>query len=123
MTDYNYILAMKEDIRNYIECECDLMEYDDVDDAYDELYDCLLMSDTVTGNASGSYTFNTYKAEEYLCHNMDLLINACYEFGQPVGDAVERGAEYCDMTIRIHLLSSVLYGVLEELNDEYDYWD
>ena len=123
MTDYNYILAMEDDIRDHIECECDLMDYDDMDNAYDDLYDRLLMSDTVTGNASGSYTFNTYKAEEYLCHNMDLLINACYEFGQSIGDAVERGAEYCDVTIRCHLLSSVLYDVLEELNDKNDYWE
>lgn len=123
MTDYNYILAMEDDIRDYIENECDLMDYDDMDNAYDDLYDRLLMSDTVTGNASGSYTFSTYKAEEYLCHNMELLINACYEFGQSLGDAVERGAEYCDVTIRVHLLSSVLYNVLEELNNENDYWD
>lgn len=123
MTDYNYILAMENDIRDYIENECDLMDYDDMDNAYDDLYDRLLMSDTVTGNASGSYTFSTYKAEEYLCHNMELLINACYEFGQALGDAVERGAEYCDVTIRCHLLGSVLYEVLEELNDKYDYWE
>ena len=123
MTDYNYVLAMEDDIRNYIENECDLMDYEDMDDAYNVLYDELWMDDSVTGNASGSYTFNTYKAEEYLCHNMDLLINACDEFGQSLGDAVERGAEYCDVTIRCHLLSSVLYDVLENLNDENDYWD
>ena len=123
MTDYNYILAMEDDIRNYIENECDLMDYDDMDSAYDDLYDALLMSDTVTGNASGSYTFSTYKAEEYLCHNMELLICACNEFGLSLGDAVESGAEYCDVTIRCHLLGSVLYSVLEELNANNDYWD
>lgn len=123
MTDYNYILAMEEDIRDYIEDECDLMEYDDMDSAYNKLYDELWMDDGVTGNASGSYTFNTYKAEEYLCHNMYLLVDACDDFGQPLGDAVERGAEYCDVTIRCYLLSSVLYGVLEELNDENEYWE
>ena len=123
MTDYNYILAMEDDIRDYIKCECDLTDYRDIDNAYDDLYDALLMSDSVTGNASGSYTFNTYKAEEYLCHNMDLLIYACNEFGESLGDAVERGAEYCDVTIRCHLLSSVLYEVLEELNDENEYWE
>ena len=123
MTDYNYILAMEDDIRNYLEYDYDFLDYDDFDSAYDELYNKLWMSDSVTGNASGSYTCNTYKAEEYLCHNMELLINACYQFGQSIGDAVERGAEYCDVTIRCHLLSSVLYGVLEELNDKYNYWD
>ena len=73
MTTYNYTLAMEDDIRDYIENECDLMDYKDMDDAYNALYDELWMDDGVTGNASGSYTFNNYKAEEYLCHNMDLL--------------------------------------------------
>ena len=123
MTDYNYILAMEKDIRDYIEYEHDLHDYDDFDSAYDDLYNMLWASDSVTGNASGSYTFNTYKAEEYLCHNMELLIYACNEFGLSVSDAVERGAEYCDVTIRCYLLGSVLYDVLEELNDENGYWD
>lgn len=123
MTDYNYVLAMKDDIRNYLEYEYNLLDYDDFDSAYDALYDRLWMSDSVTGNASGSYTCNTYKAEEYLCHNMELLIYACNEFGLSVGDAVESGAEYCDVTIRCHLLGSVLSEVLDELNHRYEYWD
>lgn len=123
MTDYNYILAMEDDIRDHIECECDLTDYDNMDGAYNELYDALWVDDSVTGNASGSYTFNRYKAEEYLCHNMDLLEYACNDFGQSLGDAVERGAEYCDVTIRCYLLSSVLYDVLEELNDKHNYWE
>lgn len=123
MTIYNYILAMENDIRDYIENECDLMGYDTMDDAYNALYDEFWMSDCVTGNASGSYTFNTYKAEEYLCHNMDLLADACDLFGQSLGDAVECGAEHCDVTIRCYLLSDVLYETLEELNNENNYWD
>lgn len=123
MTTYNYTLAMEDDIRDYIENECDLMDYKDMDDAYNALYDELWMDDGVTGNASGSYTFNNYKAEEYLCHNMDLLEDACDEFGQSLGYAVESGAEYCDVTIRCHLLSSVLWEVLNELNDQYEYWE
>ena len=54
---------------------------------------------------------------------MDLLEYACNEFGQSLGDAVERGAEYCDVTIRCYLLSGVLDDVLKELNDENEYWD
>lgn len=46
-----------------------------------------------------------------------------YNYILAMEDAVERGAEYCDVTIRCHLLSSVLYDVLEELNDKYNYWD
>ena len=82
------------------------------------LNDELWIDDQVTGNASGSYTFNTWEAEENLCHNMDLLAEACDEFGQDVGEAVKRGAEYCDVTIRCYLLGSAISEAIDELEAE-----
>lgn len=123
MTTYNYYDAMENDIREYIENECDLMDYNDMDSAFDTLYDALWITDSVTGNASGSYTFSTYEAEENLCHNMDLLIEACHDFGVSFGDVVEHGAEYCDVTIRCYLLAGVLWDILNELNDQHEYWE
>lgn len=123
MSTYNYYENMKSDILDAIEDCHDLTEYDSMDDAYNSLHDDLWIYDGVTGNASGSYTFSTYTAEENLCHNMDLLVDACDEFGQSICDAIERGAEHCDVTIRCYLLCSVLSEVLDELNDEYEYWD
>lgn len=125
MTTYNYYHEMKSDITDIIEYDYndDLREFDNFDSAYEYLYDNFWMNDGVTGNASGSYTFSTYTAEENLCHNMDLLVNACDEFGQSICDAIERGAEYCDVTIRCYLLGSVLSEVLDELNEQYEYWD
>ena len=76
--------------------------------------DSLWVDDSVTGNASGSYTFSTWQAEENLCHNMDELEDACDEFGQDIGEAVKHGAEYCDVTIRCYLLSQVIDEVLED---------
>lgn len=88
-------------------------------DALEEyLNDELWIDDQVTGNASGSYTFNTWKAEENLCHNMSLLEEACDEFGQDVGEAVKRGAEYCDVTIRCYLLGSAIAEAIDELEKE-----
>lgn len=78
----------------------------------------LWVDDQVTGNASGSYTFSTWQAEENLCHNMDLLEEACDEFGQDVGEAVKRGAEYCDVTIRCYLLGSAISEAIDELENE-----
>lgn len=123
MTTYDYYEKLKSDILESIECYHDITEYDSMDDAYNSLYDDLWIDDGVTGNASGSYTFSTYTAEENLCHNMDLLVDACNEFGQSICDAIERGAEYCDVTIRCHLLGSVLSEVLDELNYKYEYWE
>ena len=56
MERYNYIEHLKEDINNFIEENKNL--------SFDELYDTMFTSDTITGNASGSYTFSTWKAEE-----------------------------------------------------------
>ena len=45
-------------------------------DFAEKLYDELWIDDSVTGNASGSYTCNAYEAEEYIAHNLDLLAEA-----------------------------------------------
>lgn len=82
------------------------------------LNDELWIDDQVTGNGSGSYTFNTWEAEENLCQNMDLLVEACDEFGQDVGEAVRRGPEYCDVTIRCYLLGGAISEAIDELEAE-----
>lgn len=82
------------------------------------LNDELWTEDSVTGNGCGSYTFNTYTAEENLCHNHDLLEEACNEFGQDIGQAVKEGAEFCDVTIRCYLLSQAIEEAITELEKE-----
>ncbi len=106
MKKYNYFKSMKEDIKEY------LKETDERD--FDTLYDSMFIDDSITGNASGSYTFSTYEAEENICHNLDLLKEACDEFCCSIPD----GAEACDVTIRCYLLGQVLTEVLEELQEE-----
>lgn len=121
MTTYNYFEAVKEDVKNYIENEIDIKEAleiaEDVDRLKDNLYDDLFCNDSVTGNASGSYTFNTWQAEENLCHNMGLLKEALEEFGCDI-DYLEKGAEACDVTIRCYLLASAISEVIDELGLE-----
>ena len=105
--EYNYYESMKEDIMEYLEGT------DERD--FNKLYDEMFLEDSITGNASGSYTFSTYKAEENICHNQNLLKEALEEFGEDYGEALKKGAEYCDVTIRCYLLGQVLAEVLEEL--------
>lgn len=81
-----------------------------------DLYDKLLFDDSVTGNGSGSYFCNAYKAEEALCGNFDLLADALEEFGYGA-DAIRRGAEFCDVLIRIYMLSECIEYALDELED------
>lgn len=98
---YNYLENIKSDIKDYL-------EENNITEITDNLYDDLFIEDSITGNASGSYTFNTWEAEEYISHNMDLLREACSEYGIDVSDAIEKGAEYCDVTIRCYLLGQAL---------------
>ena len=118
MKTYNYLEAVTADakqaiLENLNDWSCtDREELEEV--ANDELW----INDSVTGNASGSYTFSTWQAEENLCHNMDELEDACDEFGQDIGEAVKQGAEYCDVTIRCYLLSQAISAALDELEEE-----
>ena len=107
---YNYYEAVKSDALEYIK------ENDLQDKTQEELYDELFLADSVTGNASGSYYCNKYKAEEALAHNTDLLIEALNEFGYLDGiDCMNMalrgmhnyGAEWCDVIVRCYVLGQI----------------
>lgn len=111
MDKYNYRKAMCESIRQFIDNEeADVSKYSESD--WDNLYDRMFVSDGVTGNASGSFTFNRWDAEENLCHNLDLLEEACEEF---CCEPDIYNPEACDVTIRCWLLGECLGIVRKEL--------
>lgn len=129
MEKYNYLEAVKEDVKSWIndndEWRADYADEsgkwlrdDSRDDIEEDLNDRLFIEDSVTGNASGSYTFNTWKAEEYLCHNLDLLGEALTEFCCDPNYIMEKGAEACDVTIRCYLLGQAISEVLDEMLEE-----
>ena len=113
---YNYLENVKEDVRMYIDENIDLKEYTQ-EELEEYLNETLFVEDSVTGNASGSYTFNAYEAEENLCHNMELLQEALEEFGCGT-EYLEKGAEACDVTIRCYLLGRAIAEVLEEYSEK-----
>lgn len=118
MERYDYLEAVKADVKEYIRMEIDLSDYTDREEAEEALNERLWVCDYVTGNASGSYTFNTWQAEENLCHNMDLLGEALREFGcEDIGKALE-SAESCDVIIRCYLLNQAINAVLDEIWEE-----
>ena len=113
---YNYFDAVKADVLDYIQNEIDLTEWAGNRDGLEEkLNDDLWTADSVTGNGSGSYTFNYYKAEEYLEHNWDLLLDALEDFGQEDVNPIAKGAEWCDVIIRCYLLGQAIGKALDEL--------
>lgn len=80
---YDYREAMTEDVKEWIKENIDLTEWtEDREGLEQQLNDDLWTEDSITGNASGSYYCNSYKAEESIAHNWDLLNEALDEFGQ-----------------------------------------
>lgn len=73
MKTYNYLEAVKYDVLDYINGNGITVNSENRDEIEEQLNEDLLCCDSVTGNASGSYTFNAWEAEENLCHNLDLL--------------------------------------------------
>ena len=118
METYNYLENVTADAKQAILENLNYWDFSDREELEERANDELWADDSVTGNASGSYTFSTWQAEENLCHNMDELEDACNEFGQDIGEAVKQGAEYCDVTIRCYLLGQAISAAIDELEEE-----
>lgn len=119
MEKYDYLSAVESDVREYIENNVNFHDYSDLDEMKEDLNEKLFVEDSVTGNASGSYTFNIWKAEEYLCHNLDLLAEANEEFGGS-SDILSDGAEMCDVTIRCYLLGQAIENVAPDMWQDWE---
>lgn len=115
---YDYREAIENDIREWIK------ESGETFSDRDEIYDELFTNDSVTGNASGSYTCNAYKAREYVLGDdnaedyiRELISEYCLDSETIASHLFDW--EYWDVSIRCYLLSSVLYDMDdEELNIE-----
>lgn len=119
--EYNYFEAIKEDVEDYL--QDNISEYDtsDFDDFKETLYNDLWMEDSVTGNTSGSYTFNREEAKGYVGDNLDLMVKAFKEFGDTsrLLDCLENfDFEAIDVTIRCYLLGQAIDEVLDEADFE-----
>ena len=115
---YNYFENVKEDLLDVL---ADYEEYSSIenwneenrDEIWEEVYNTAWTDDSVTGNGSGSYFFNSYKSGQALAGNFDLLKEAIEEFGGDVGNALDN-EESADVTIRCYILGQVLDKVLDE---------
>lgn len=118
---YNYYEAVKKDVTEYIENEVDFQDWtENREGLEEELNDSLWANDSVTGNASGSYFCNTWKAEEALNHNWDEIETVASEFGYDpiISDGYEYGAEWWDVAIRCYYLGQAIAEVLDEYETE-----
>lgn len=81
---------------------------------FDDVWEALWLEDTVTGNASGSYTFNAWRAAENVggvIFDDDFISDLC-DLGSYDHVPVEEGPEACDVLARVCALE-YNYGELE----------
>lgn len=119
MTRDEYLNQMKNDIIDWI-TDNDYTLSGDRDSDYEDLNDTLWDEDSVTGNGSGSYTFNSDEAFNNLRGAEDLIGEIIPEFGIEAGDIAEHffDWEYWDVTIRCYLLGEAIDLALDELEGE-----
>ena len=126
MMKYDYMEAMKADVLDYIREEVNVGEFSDREDLENKLNDDLFINDSITGNASGSYTFNSYTAKEYVFDNIDLLNEAITEFCEDdvIGEKfLNEEWEWMDVTIRCYLLGQAISEALDEMEDDLIFGD
>lgn len=119
---YSYLKKETKDVIDYIQKELtftDRLELigKDKQDAANDLYEILINEDSVTGNASGTYTFNVLRAERNLVGNWTVLQAAIAELA-PDFNAIEKGAEACDVLVRIYLLPTAIDNAITQLWEE-----
>ncbi len=121
----DYLEQVKADIKEWVEDNSYYIPYNDfesVGDFEDYLNDTLWCADSVTGNASGSYTFNSYKAREHVLNDPDTVRDALREFcvePQKIADAfLDEEWEYLDVTARCYVLGQAIGEIVSENEDE-----
>ena len=114
----NYLEQMKKDILDYMKEEGITVTSENREEVEEELNEKLWTVDSVTGNSSGSYTFNSNKAKEYVVENMDVLKEMVTEFDIDAKTVAEKFIneewEYFDVSIRCYLLGSAIAAAIDE---------
>ena len=120
----NYLEQIKNDILDYIKENGIVVTSENMEEVEEKLNDDLWIDDSVTGNASGSYTFNSNKAKEYVVENMDLLKETISEFcidSETVAEKfINEEWEYFDVSIRCYLLGSAVSETLDDIIEEQE---
>lgn len=112
---YDYLEAIKSDVLDYIKYNNIEINEDNAEEIEEDLNESLWNDDSITGNASGSYFCNSYKAYECLLGNEDLIEEVKDEFG--IDENKAYNWEYLDVSIRCYLLSNAIRAAIEEITE------
>ena len=122
---YSYKEAVKKDIREWMDENRDVWESeDDRDEVYEIISDAIWTADSVTGNASGSYTFNRWQARQYFFEDestddyIEQMINDGFVTSSDIGASIAVSDwEKIDVCIRCWLCSQCLAEILDGMYD------
>ena len=122
---YNYKEQVRADVREWIDDNKEQIEGLDRHDAYEVIYDSCWVDDSVTGNASGSYTYSRWEARQNFFNDedsdeyIDQMIEDGFTCRESVGRAVQESQwELLDVSIRCWLLCDAVSDVLDEYYDD-----
>lgn len=126
----NYLKETIANVKEYIEYNIDLEndiitgEFEDRESIEEYLNDTLWTADEVTGNGSGSYTFNREEAKKNVLADIDTVREALQEFGTDAATIAEKFLtedwEYFDVTARCYVLGQAIAEVLDELEENIE---
>lgn len=125
MKSYNYLEAVTADVIDFIRDEVNADDYENREELSEFLNDELWTCDGVTGNASGSYTFNAYKAKEFVFADPDAVSEALREFCVDAETIAEKFLsqdwEYFDVTARCYVLGQAIESALDSIESELSF--
>lgn len=130
MKNYNYLEAVKEDVKTWLMDNSDQFEEIksdnkidgaiDWDGVKDDLNETLWNEDSITGNGSGSYTFNSEKARKYVLdgdgwqHLEDLVDEGWITYESIGKDVTNYNFEGLDVALRCYFLSQAIEEVIAD---------
>lgn len=122
-----YIKEMYNDVTEWINDNCDITvengnittEHGTRMEFEEWLIDRLYNQDSITGNGSGSYTCNSWEAEQHIRDEFDMFLDMVKDFdysAEQVGTwFLNEEWETMDVLVRCWLLPSVIAEVLDDI--------
>jgi len=123
MEKYDYYIEVTNDIECWMDKDgdpFDLSQFENREEAAEYLRDVLWTEDAVTGNGPDGYA-SEEECEEFLCHNLNLLFDALFEFGELEESLLDilhkcrkekNLARWADCTIRCYVLDNAIESAL-----------
>lgn len=129
MQKYNYLEAVKDDVETWLVDNSSQFEkikdnnkidgVIDWDGVKGDLNEILWNEDSITGNGSGSYTFNSEKAREYVLSDglqyLEDLVDEGWLTYESIGkDVTNYDFEVLDVSLRCYFLSQAIEEVITD---------